>query len=210
MVSDEYAPIKAAKQLRRGKRISEIEMLYGRAGGNASTSNLEESSSDTSKSPGKPFIKEEFTIPELSKAFFDSAFFRRFQIQRPILDPTEFVNRYLSVNPPYAAAMGPEGAILCHVLYAWAVSYGVDEHGRLDVPEGGDAPAGLVDLMKHNEGEIKREQDRQRRRAAMAQILEVILRRIDQCGVMRKPSWDGVRALLLILPLTDGELQLFR
>jgi hypothetical protein len=38
--------------------------------------------------------------------------------------------------------MGPEGAILCHVLYAWAVSYGVDEQGQLDVPDGGGAPLG--------------------------------------------------------------------
>jgi hypothetical protein len=100
--------------------------------------------------------------------------------------------------------MGPEGSILCHVLYAWAVSYGVDEHGNLDVPEGGDAPDGPIDLVQHGEGEIKREADRTRRKTIMAAVLEVILRRIDECGVMRKPSWDGVRALLLILPLTEG------
>lgn len=206
-IRDEYAPIKIAKQLRRGKRISEIEMLYGKSAASAAASNADESSSDASKSPGKPNIKEEFVLPELSKAFFESAFFRRFQIQRPIIDPTEFVNRYLSFSPPYAAALGPEGAILCHVLYAWAVSYGVDEHGRLDVPEGGDAPDEHVDLSKHSAGELKREQDRQRRKDTMRGVLEYILRRIDECGVMRKPSWDGVRALLMILPLTEGKLR---
>jgi hypothetical protein len=32
---DEYAPLKVAKQLRRGKRISEIEMRYGKTAANA-------------------------------------------------------------------------------------------------------------------------------------------------------------------------------
>jgi hypothetical protein len=123
----------------------------------------------------------------------------------PIIDPIEFVNRYLSINPPTAAAMGPEGAILCHVLYAWAVSYGVDEHGNLDVPEGGDAPDAPIDLHGQGEGEHKREADRRERKSRMARVVESILKSIDEAGVMRKPSWDGVRALLLILPLTEGE-----
>ena len=100
--------------------------------------------------------------------------------------------------------MGPEGAILCHVFYAWAISYGVDENGQLDVPEGGEAPDGPIDLVHHGDGEIKREEDRKIRKSRMSGVLEVILTKMDECGIMRKPSWDGVRALLLILPLTEG------
>ena len=86
-----------------------------------------------------------------------------------------------------------------------AASYGVDEHGQLDVAEGGDAPDGPIDLSTVGEGELKREADRQRRKAKLMLVLEVILREIDRNGIMRKPSWDGVRVLLLVLPLAEGE-----
>lgn len=124
----------------------------------------------------------------------------------PVLDPVEFVDRYLSSKPPTAAAMGPEGAVLVHVLYAWAVSYGVNEHGQLDVPDGGGVPTGLpVDLIKPDETEIKRESDRQRRKTKMKHVIEVILQKVDELGIMRKPTWDGVRVLLIVLPLTEGK-----
>lgn len=100
--------------------------------------------------------------------------------------------------------MGPEGAIMCHVLYAWATSYGVDERGVLDVPEGG-AVAGLpTSLLEPNQDELKRESDRQVRWAKMRPTVQFILDEIDACGIMRKPTWDGVRVLLLLLPLTEG------
>ena len=100
--------------------------------------------------------------------------------------------------------MGPEGAILCHVLYAWAVSYGVDENGELDVPEGGEVIDERVDLKVLGERERKREADRQKRRSKLKGLLEIILKEIDDFGILRKPSWDGVRSLLLVLPLTEG------
>ncbi|WWD17398.1 hypothetical protein CI109_101839 [Kwoniella shandongensis] len=201
---DEFAPLKAAKQLRRGKRISEIEMLFGKSAASAAVVHRTvEQSSDSSMSPVKG--KEvEVVLPELTRDFFESAFFRRFQIQRPILDPAHFVGRYLSNPVPCAAAMGPEGAILCHVLYAWAVSYGVDENGLLDVPEGGGAPLDEVNLLGPSESEIVRERDRQRRKDKMRKVIEVVLKEIDDCGVLRKPTWDGVRVLLTVLPLTEG------
>jgi hypothetical protein len=123
----------------------------------------------------------------------------------PIIDAANLLKRYFSSSPPCAAAMGPEGAILCHVLYAWATSYGVDENGQLDVPEGGGEPVGQLDPLAVSDGEVKRERDRQTRKTKMAAVVQVILKEIDDCGVMRKPTWDGVRCLLLILPLTDGE-----
>ncbi|WRT66252.1 uncharacterized protein IL334_003205 [Kwoniella shivajii] len=209
---DEFAPLKAAKQLRRGKRISEIEMLFGKTAASAAVAHRPAKlSSDTSlniikgkqKEKEKDMGKEEF-MPDLTKEFFDSPFFRRFQVQRPILDPHDFIARYLSISVPSAAAMGPEGAVLCHVLYAWAVSYGVDHYGRLDIPEGGGAPLENINLLSPGDGELQRETDRLKRKEKMRAVIEVILKEIDECGMMRKPTWDGVRVLLLVLPLTDG------
>jgi hypothetical protein len=72
-ISDEYAPMKAAKQLRRGKRISEVESKYGKDAVELATigSPIEE------KATPKVSV-----IPELTPEFFQSAFFRRFQVQR--------------------------------------------------------------------------------------------------------------------------------
>jgi hypothetical protein len=120
------------------------------------------------------------------------------------LDPTDFVARYLSFDEPRAANLGQEGAILCHVLYAWAVSYGVDEYGQLDVPEGGDTSGSPISLLDPGKDEIKRENDRQARFKIMKAAVEIILDEIDACGILRKPTWDGVRVLLLLLPLTEG------
>ncbi|OCF36737.1 hypothetical protein I316_01333 [Kwoniella heveanensis BCC8398] len=201
---DEFAPLKAAKQLRRGKRISEIEMLFGKSAANAAMVHQPTGeASDPSVSHFKGKEKED-GIPDLTKEFFESAFFRRFQVQRPVIDPQNFIGRYLANPNPTAASMGPEGAILCHVLFAWAISYGVDENGRLDVPEGGGAPLESVNLFGPSDGEIKREADRQRRKDKMRHVVEIILKEIDDCGLMRKPTWDGVRVLLMVLPLTDG------
>ncbi|WVQ72607.1 hypothetical protein IAR50_002165 [Cryptococcus sp. DSM 104548] len=205
---DEFAPLKAAKQLRRGKRIAEIEVLYGKS---LSQTNPEPTSPRLRQalpSPVSSLIPTRSTvsqsIPELSHSFFESSFFRRFQVQRPVIDPGNFVRRYRSQAYPTAEAMGPEGAILCHVLYAWAVSYGVDEHGNMDVPDGGGPPLDTINLDERSEQELQREQHREERRIKMKHVIELILREIDQAGLMRKPTWDGVRVLLMILPLTDG------
>jgi len=114
------------------------------------------------------------------------------------------VGRYLSYAEPCAANLGPEGALLCHVLYAWATSYGVDEKGRLDIPEGGGEPMRNLSLLDPGKDEVKREADRQARFAKMRVAVEIILQEIDACGILRKPTWDGVRVLLLLLPLTEG------
>lgn len=101
--------------------------------------------------------------------------------------------------------MGREGSVLCHVLYAWAVSYGVDERGQLDSPEG--EPCGPTSLLHASDAELKRQNERQRRTEKTYRVVRTILCEIDEYGIMRKPSWDGVRVLLLILPLTEGRDQ---
>lgn len=69
----------------------------------------------------------------------------------PMLDPEDFARRFLVTDPPKADSLGPvvsltssnhpstapdgrflfeQGSIIPHVLYAWALSYGVDESGK--------------------------------------------------------------------------------
>lgn len=119
------------------------------------------------------------------------------------MDTLEFVTRYLSNPIPCSAAMGREGAVLCHCLYAWAVSYGVDERGQLDTSERDHLEP--ISLLAPADSEAKQQAERQRRLEKTFRIVRTILREIDEYGILRKPSWDGVRALLLLLPLTEGE-----
>lgn len=62
-----------------------------------------------------------------------------------------------------------------------------------------------ISLLEPGLAEVKREQDRQTRFAKMRSAVEIILDEIDAAGILRKPTWDGVRVLLLLLPLTEGE-----
>lgn len=204
---DEFAPIKAAKQLRRGKRITEIEQLYGKSASNSAS--VHDSASTSSVDQPLSSVKSDSQrvqpiIPKLTQEFFESDFFRRFQVQRPLIDPGNFLERYLSKTNTHETAMDIENAILCHVLYAWAVSYGVDEYGRLDLPDGGREPLTGVNVTSACPGEVQRETDRSVRMEKTKSVVKVILKEIDDCGVMRKPTWDGVRVLLMILPLTEG------
>ena len=145
-------------------------------------------------------------IPDLTADFLSSAFYRRFHVQRPICDPADFSRRYLAQDPPKASSMGKEGAILVHIMYAWASSYGVDQSGCLDVPErnwpGGILPAEAGYVWSHDQ---VRDRDRLKRRAKTDGVVAKILKEIDDAGIMRRHSWDGVRCLLLILPLTECE-----
>lgn len=124
----------------------------------------------------------------------------------PIIDPVDFTRRYLEHSPPMAKHMGLTGSILCHVLYAWACSYGVDEGGQLDIAEqewpGGNLPPDPEYVWRPHQ---PREEHRLARKLKTDKVVKQILREIDDAGVMRRQSWDGVRCLLLILPLTECE-----
>lgn len=197
-------------------------MLYGKTATDAALASQGEGE-DRLLSPSARGMER---IPELTRDFFESSFFRRFQIQRkfgvacfanssmhelttflgPVLDPVEFVSRYLSKPIPCAAAMGPEGAVLCHTLYAWGVAYGVDERGQFDVSEENHEPLTPISLVAVGEAEARRDVDRQRRLEKLNRVVRTILKEIDEYGILRKPSWDGVSALLLFLPLLDGSV----
>ena len=171
-----------------------------------------------------PPVRPRSTIPSLKPEFFDSPFYRRFYIQRtlpfpslffywqeeryilfltvdsfhsgPIIDPVEFRSRYVAwlqhqqtpeSNAVLSSATAPlsvEGQLLAKILVVWAAAYGVDESGT-EQPENSA-------------------QDVQKRRIRIKGMLGEVMRLIDSLSLLRKPTWDGVRCLLLALPLTEG------
>ncbi|KAF9520147.1 hypothetical protein BS47DRAFT_846376 [Hydnum rufescens UP504] len=200
------------KAQRRGRRLQVIEKYYGKnageggnvdvkdvhsalitAAGNSknvagpSSSSLSSSHSSSLAAPRKS------CIPPLHPDFFQSPFYRSFHTQRPIVDPTEFRERFMASLQGRPEALGPIGALISMILVTWAASYGVDESGRED-PALADA-SGLENLAAVRE-----------RRARCNMMVKEMLEIIDHHALLRKPSWDGVRVLMLIMPLTEESL----
>jgi hypothetical protein len=133
------------------------------------------------------------SIPDLAPEFFQSSFFHRLQIQRPIIEPLEFVSRYEAHFAGDSSALGHEGLLIAKVFVVWAAAFGLDETGKELV----DAESPLTLTPPHDPLAAKREEWRKR----VNTMVREILRLIDAYGILRKPTWDGVRALLLLLPL---------
>lgn len=103
--------------------------------------------------------------------------------------------------------MGPIGAILCHVLYAWASSYGIDESGEPTIMRyGWHLSSAANGSAQQDNVRRDREAARQRQLEQTNLAVKEILKEIDQAGIYRNMSWDGVRCMLLILPLTECKL----
>jgi hypothetical protein len=102
----------------------------------------------------------------------------------PILDHAEFTSRFLKAQQGDAKALGPLGELIAKVLVIWAASYGVDERG-IELP-----PDGIEGVKM--------------RRKKCKEMVKELLALIDAYAILRKPSWDGVRVLLLTIPLTEG------
>ncbi|RPD66016.1 hypothetical protein L226DRAFT_454081 [Lentinus tigrinus ALCF2SS1-7] len=166
---DEFAEVKAVKLLRRGRRLQKVEAVYGKA-------TKEDADLHT-------VIPPRCVIPQLKPEFFRSPFFRRFHIQRPILEPTEYCARFSEWYNGSTDCLQFPGQLIALALVVWAASYGVDEAGD-ELPE-------------------LRDEDIQQRKERINEMLLELLYLVDIQGILRKPSWDGVRALLLIMPLTE-------
>ncbi|EIN07736.1 hypothetical protein PUNSTDRAFT_126687 [Punctularia strigosozonata HHB-11173 SS5] len=175
---DEFAEVKAVKLLRRGRRLQQVEAVYGKA---------EDEEDGASASPHGNLI------PKLQPEFFDSPFFRRLHIQRPIIDATEFSARFLAFSKGDASALSPAGQLIASILVVWGASFGVNEYGVEEEHVFADEP------QSPSPETLQRRRDR---KDMTNRMLQQILRMIDVHGILRKPSWDGVRALLLTLPLT--------
>lgn len=123
------------------------------------------------------------SIPRLRSEFFSSPFFQAFITQRPIIDLHEISLRFLEAHNGNTDALGVTGQLLCMVLAIWAASFGVNEMGEPDSMHGHHVPR----LAKERTNSMTQE----------------LLQLIDMHGVLRKPTWDGVRVLLLLVPLTE-------
>ncbi|KAH7104806.1 hypothetical protein BKA62DRAFT_480116 [Auriculariales sp. MPI-PUGE-AT-0066] len=131
---------------------------------------------------------QQAAIPPLRPEFFQSEFWQRFRLQRPILEPVEFENSYCEFLAGNRDALSREMELISKGIVAWAASYGVDTRGQEEPHTGPND----VHLRKMNTENMLRE----------------ILHLIDVYSIFRKPSWDGVRAVLLVMPLTEDHLDL--
>ncbi|KAH8829527.1 hypothetical protein DL96DRAFT_1791982 [Flagelloscypha sp. PMI_526] len=151
---DEFAEVKAVKLLRRGRRLQQVEAIYGKISDQEATNSL------------NAFSRLPSIIPKLRPEFFDTHFWRWFCIQRPILDADEFAARYRDHD---------------------SVSFGLDEHGL----------AASEEIYEMSEKQKRDQKDR-----VLAMVRE-LFELIDHQGIMRKPSWEGLRVLLLIMPFME-------
>ena len=99
----------------------------------------------------------------------------------------EFCNRYYEFCKGNKEQLQTAGQLIALILVVWAASFGVNEYG--------------VEELYDNQGNPRRRRDR------INEMVQEVLFLIDIHGILRKPTWDGVRALLLILPLTQGACQ---
>ena len=104
----------------------------------------------------------------------------------PVLEPTEYCGRFTDWYNGSTDGLQFPGQLIALVLVVWAASYGINEAGEE-----------VMELA---------EEDIQERKERVNEMLYELLYLIDIHGLLRKPSWDGVRVLLLIMPLTEGEL----
>lgn len=74
--SDEYADVKQVKLLRRGRRLQQVEQVYGKS------PTSETASSPSARSSSSDLQPRQSIIPQLKVDFFASSFFSRFNMQR--------------------------------------------------------------------------------------------------------------------------------
>lgn len=97
------------------------------------------------------------------------------------------------------------------LLVTWAASYGLDERGSPETEceeasrigsHGGETSTDKYPAnSKYAPPGTSRRPWKNQTTAYLREILEFV----DLYGVLRRPSLDGVRVLLLLLPLMEGE-----
>lgn len=96
----------------------------------------------------------------------------------------EFCYKYFEFCKGNKDVLDIPGQLIAMILVAWAASFGVNEFGVEELYDGA--------------------MSQRRTKERVNDMVQEILYLIDIHGILRKPSWDGVRALLLVLPLTQG------
>lgn len=104
----------------------------------------------------------------------------------PLLDAGEFASQYFA-HIKGSVILSTERQLLAMALSVWAASFGVDEHG--------------VDKL---DGASSDPIERATRRKRTEEQVQELLRLVDIHSIMRHPTWDGVRVLMLIWPLTQS------
>lgn len=94
--------------------------------------------------------------------------------------------------------------MLAMLLVTWAASFGVDEFGNEDTE---DAASETHDNphLAFDGGDNTSDPKRRARMLRSEAMTREVLTLVDLHGLLRRPSWDGVRVLLLLLPLTHGK-----
>ncbi|ELU40099.1 fungal zn(2)-Cys(6) binuclear cluster domain-containing protein [Rhizoctonia solani AG-1 IA] len=109
---DEFANVKAVKLLRRGRRLAQVEQVYGPA----AQARADAPSTDAEGAAQASSSRTPSCIPKLQPEFFGSPFYRRFHIQRPIVDPTEFSARFYESEQGKPESLGVAGSMICMLL----------------------------------------------------------------------------------------------
>lgn len=99
------------------------------------------------------------------------------------------------------APLDIEGKMLAMVLVTWAASFGIDEFGKEDSEDAASQSHNNPHFTLDGDANPKRRARMLRTEAMTREILTLV----DIHGLLRRPSWDGVRVLLLLLPLTHGQ-----
>ena len=91
------------------------------------------------------------------------------------------------------------------LLVTWAASFGIDEFGSKEDTEDGESENdGNLHFALDGDDNLSNSKRRAKLLRTEAMTKE-ILTLVDLHGLLRRPSWDGVRVLLLLLPLTRGQ-----
>lgn len=125
----------------------------------------------------------------------------------PVVEHHEFVARFLASQNGKSDSLGITGRLLAMSLVVWASSFGIDEHGQsLDPLEDHiyQYHEHKVDIHDQFDSDASAKL-RNERRTRTNEMVKEMLYLIDVHGILRKPSWDGVRILLMILPLAQGK-----
>ncbi|KIK24949.1 hypothetical protein PISMIDRAFT_23012 [Pisolithus microcarpus 441] len=198
VLRDEFAEVKAVKLLRRGRRLQQVEAVYGKVTDTPTPSPTQHASTPTAA----PSTPNQSIIPQLKIEFLSSTFFRRFCAQRPVIEPTEFTARYFE-HVKGSTLLSVEGQMLAMLLVTWATSFGINEYGvEMEMSDLTPTSPTSPKFTPDSDGELS-EPKRVWALRTEAMTREIIAL-VDTHGILRRPSWDGVRVMLLLLPLTKG------
>lgn len=186
------APVRICARFQRNSRE-----IYGQS------STPEDGTTSNGSPPPVPCVE----VPQLKPEFFQSYFFKNLLLQRtchkfespqsltttigPILDAAEISTRYAKDFTDNDGSLGIEGKLIANVLMLWAMSFGLDGSGQ------------PLPLSVETAGEVGSRSQTTRKEICNKALLD-IFQYIDHHGILRRATWDGVRALLLLFPLTEG------